>query len=66
MIINNIDFPREILEAISNDSLVVFAGAGVSVDAPTNLPDFVGLTKSIANQCGETFNQKEDKIDEFL
>ena len=66
MIINNIDFPTKILNAISNDSLVVFAGAGVSVDAPTNLPDFVGLTQSIAKQCGETFNQREDKIDEFL
>lgn len=66
MIINGINFPREILEAISSESLVIFAGAGVSVDKPTALPDFIGLTKSIANQCGEIFDEKNDKIDEFL
>lgn len=66
MIINGINFPKEILKSIHNGSLVVFAGAGVSIDSPTSLPDFIGLAKLIARQSGRIFNSKEDKVEEFL
>ena len=41
MNINNIDFPNHIIDAIRNDKLVVFAGAGVSRGKPTSLPDLI-------------------------
>ncbi|MBE5924709.1 MAG: DUF4020 domain-containing protein [Lachnospiraceae bacterium] len=66
MVINGVDFPREILDAVNNNELVIFAGAGVSVDAPTSLPNFKGLTQMIAQQCGEIYDEDNDRIDEFL
>jgi hypothetical protein len=41
-----------ILDAIRDDRLVVFAGAGVSMGPPANLPDFVKLAKDIAAGTG--------------
>ena len=32
MYLNNIDFPNQILDAVQDNKLVVFAGAGASVD----------------------------------
>lgn len=58
MFIDGINFPNEIIEAIRKNNFVVFAGAGVSVDAPTSLPDFVDLAKKIAEGTGEIL--KED------
>ena len=40
MYLNNIDFPNQILDAVQDNKLVVFAGAGASVDKPTSLPNF--------------------------
>ena len=64
MIINNIEYPNEIIEAIQNDSLVVFAGAGVSMGSPTNLPNFLDLAKMIAEGTGKEIG--EDHCDVFL
>lgn len=43
-----IDLPREIEKALRDDTLVVFAGAGVSRGAASALPDFEGLVQCIA------------------
>ena len=43
MIINSLVFPDEIKNAIKNERLVVFVGAGVSRGEPTCLPDFSEL-----------------------
>ena len=59
MILSKINFPNELLEDIQNDSLVVFAGAGASMDAPTSLPDFKKLTQSIAEGTGQTLSKNE-------
>lgn len=48
MLINNIEYPKELIEAIRNDNLVIFAGAGVSMGEPTNLPSFTKLSEQIA------------------
>lgn len=42
-----IDFPDSLLKAIRNDRLVVFAGAGVSMGKPANLPNFEKLAWDI-------------------
>lgn len=54
---------EHILEAISNDELVIFAGAGVSMGKPSNLPDFEKLTKKIANGTGD---EPTNPLDRFL
>jgi len=35
MFLNGIEYPNQILDAIKSNSLVVFAGAGASIGAPT-------------------------------
>src|ERR1039458_1896969 len=47
MRIRQVDFPAEILNAQRSGILVVFAGAGVSVDPPSNYPDFPDLANRI-------------------
>lgn len=59
MFLNGIDFPNQIVDAINNRELVVFAGAGASVDKPTSLPNFEKLTKEIAEGTGEVLKKKE-------
>lgn len=48
MLINDIEYPEELIEAIRNNNLVIFAGAGVSMGEPTNLPSFMKLSEKIA------------------
>lgn len=65
MFFNGIDFPNQIVDAIKNDKLVVFAGAGASADKPTSLPDFNNLAKEIAEGTGEVLGKK-DSCEVFL
>ena len=59
MIFNGIDFPNEIIDAIREDRLVVFAGAGASMGKPTCLPNFESLTDEIVIDTGKEMNRKE-------
>ena len=59
MILNGIIFPNKIIDSVQNNRLVVFAGAGVSVNAPTSLPGFEKLAKQIADGTGIEYNNKE-------
>ena len=43
MLLNGINYPNKIIDDLNNNKLVIFAGAGVSMGAPTNLPDFKKL-----------------------
>jgi hypothetical protein len=59
MLIRTIDFPSEVLQAQKDGKLVVFAGAGVSMPTPSNLPSFAKLAQMIGKgaspiQEGET------------
>src|ERR1039457_1260235 len=47
MRIRELDFPDEILDAQRAGTLVIFAGAGVSMDPPSNYPDFNALASRI-------------------
>ena len=42
-----LEFPMAIIEALKQDRLVVFAGAGVSMGPPANLMNFNDLTQLI-------------------
>ena len=61
MKIAGIDFPEEILDALHEGNLVVFAGAGVSI--PAGMPSFEELAKEIASGTNEEF---KEPIDSFL
>ena len=60
-----INFPRDLLNAMNNGKLVVFAGAGVSAGEPACLPSFKHLAKMIAKGTGETLPCRYP-IDRFL
>ena len=65
MKIAKIDFPKRLLNALREDKLVVFAGAGVSMGAPACLPSFAKLADMIAQGTGEAL-QAGKPIDRFL
>lgn len=58
-----IEFDNSILDALRDDRLVIFAGAGVSMGPPSNLPSFWKLTCDIAQGTGLT---PSEPLDRFL
>ena len=62
MYLNNIDFPNQILDAIQENRLVVFAGAGASAGKPTSLPNFVDLAKKIAVDTGNVLRKEPCEV----
>ena len=65
MKIAGIDFPIDLLNALRDGKLVVFAGAGVSRGEPARLPTFEHLAQMIAEGTGEAL-QDGETIDRFL
>lgn len=61
-----INFPQEIIKAIREERLVVFAGAGVSKGEPANLPNLRDLADDIAKQAGESSLKETEPEDRFL
>ncbi len=49
-----VDLPAEVLDAHGDGRLVLFVGAGVSVDPPSNLPLFGELAERVAQICEAT------------
>lgn len=58
-----IDFDDCILDALRDDQLIVFAGAGVSMGPPSNLASFWKLTSDIAQGTGLA---PSEPLDRFL
>ena len=65
MRIADIDFPREVIDALRDNTLVVFAGAGVSKGTPACLPDFKQLAWEVSSGTGAE-PQKGESEDRFL
>lgn len=64
MRLGDVDFPQPIIDARKRGKLVIFAGAGVSIDAPSNYPNFVDLATEIG---GPDFPRNEHElIDRYL
>lgn len=60
-----LQIPVHLLDAIRDDKLVIFAGAGVSVGHPANLPDFADLALDMAKSTGSPRKDNES-VDHFL
>ena len=65
MKIKGIDFPEALLNALRDERLVVFAGAGVSMGAPAGLPSFRKLAEQVAKGTGQSKAESETN-DQFL
>lgn len=64
MKIKEVEFPEPLLIAQKAGRLVIFAGAGVSIPAPSNLPNFRDLAERVAS--GALSRPENEPIDRFL
>src|ERR1700687_2860606 len=64
MRIREIDFPKPLLDAQRVGSLVIFAGAGVSIPPPSNYPNFGNLADQVAP--GVLTREQHEPVDHFL
>ena len=65
MLINrDVDLPQELVTAQQEGRLVIFAGAGVSMGPPSNLPSFEALADGIA--AGTITKKDGEALDAFL
>lgn len=53
---NDVDIPNDLLAAARDGRLVLFVGAGVSINQPSNLPLYDGLARIIAQNLGEEYD----------
>lgn len=53
------EVPSELVDAHRAGRLVLFVGAGASIDSPANLPDFGRLTRTIADQAHYSINDAD-------
>lgn len=65
-ITKHVDLPYDLVEAHSNGRLVLFVGAGASIDAPTNQPSFGALAGELAELAGVDPPTANDQLDQFL
>ena len=65
MKIGHANYPPNVLEALREDKLVIFAGAGVSMNPPANLPSFHVLADEIASATGRARNEDEGPVEYF-
>ncbi len=75
MILGNVTVPPVILDAIEKGTLAVFAGAGVSMGEPANLPSFWKLALNLAKGTalapkllgtGQNGSETWEQLDQFL
>lgn len=59
MIVSGVEIPKDLLNAIESNNLVVFVGAGASMGYPTQLPSFDKLVELIESGTGEHYHKGE-------
>ena len=64
-LIEEVDLPRPLIDAHLDGKLVLFVGAGISLDYPSSLPTFDGLAEELAELAQAPFNVP-NRIDEYL
>lgn len=61
----NIEIPANLIQSLQENRVIVFAGAGVSMGEPANLPDFFTLTRKILNlDDSDYFDSPDQKLGE--
>lgn len=64
MRVHDIDLPQAVIDAQKRGELILFAGAGVSIDAPSNYPNFRDLATELG---GTTYPIRDHElIDRYL
>ncbi len=63
-ITEHVDLPESLIDAQRSGALVVFAGAGVSIGPPSNLPNFEQLAAQVAG--GTLAPENGEPLDRFL
>ena len=61
MLFSGVRLPDQIRIALEEGRLVIFAGAGISMPSPSNLPSFNGLVCQISGFTSVAFG-KEDQV----
>ncbi len=61
-----INIDDRIIQALQADELVIFAGAGVSMNSPCFCPDFKELARQIGENSGIALNSNFMSIDQYL
>ena len=51
MRLHDVDLPQAVIDAQKRGELVLFAGAGVSIDAPSNYPNFLDLATELGGMA---------------
>jgi hypothetical protein len=64
MIVKGVEFPEQLILDQRAGKLVIFAGAGVSLDRPSSLPNFEELTETIVFR--KLKNHEKSKLDHVL
>jgi NAD-dependent SIR2 family protein deacetylase len=60
----DVDLPQVVIDAQKRGDLVLFAGAGVSMDAPSNYPNFLDLATELG---GTAYPKEKDELtDRYL
>ena len=64
---SEVNMPEEVLSALEDGRLVVFAGAGVSMSPPASFPDFDELAARVFEQTDRTLErQKSESVDRYF
>ena len=64
MQIGSLELPDELLTALEEHRLVIFAGAGVSIPPPASLPSFKNLVEGLLRRPLKS--NEEDQMDRLL
>ncbi|MCZ2849811.1 DUF4020 domain-containing protein [Modestobacter sp. VKM Ac-2978] len=67
MWISDVNVPTELIDAARAGRLVIFVGAGASVDPPANLPNFRSLVREVGARAGTPPTETDlERLDRFL
>lgn len=61
-----VNVPNELVDALETGDLVFFVGAGASVSAPANLPNFYKLAEQVADQVNYRRPCEKEPLDAFF
>ncbi|MGC4941737.1 hypothetical protein, partial [Kribbella sp. DT2] len=61
MLLGGVQIPAEVITAWEERNLVIFTGAGISMDPPSDLPSFLGLAAQVAHTVQSPLNPADEE-----